>query len=593
MVGSVSFNQNINPPPGVPRKTFAEVIYSFTEPESKDGGETVFPPANIFSRQHQVLNGIVHMSAPVATLEPDNWRLDGSFILPVLPHVQTSLELGFWSAALSDERGVFHEPLVFSHEFDKETDFDTLGIFFDTLAGNWCTDFEVSFFDFYGRLLYSERITGNDSAIVNTSRAALNIKKIVITLFKTNKPFHFARLKELNFGAHIVYGGDLIQSVNSLYEADISGRRIPIPSFSLRIRNKGVYDVLDPESVIRYFQTRQRFNFMSGLRLPNGSVEFVSVGNFFLESWNVTDDFVNFKAGGVLALLDKVPFIRNGFHELNINEFARSVYHHLDITVSSPPVTAFLGDISVRDALVMLAELSCCLVFEDGNNTIRFVDVLQAGPAAFGVGYQNMFSSPKINIAEYFNAVLLTEYTAVTELRQVANLFLEPGFVEIRFTRPIKGEPEIYLDEGFYFTDVVYFAGRLTGLLNGTGICEVTVFGEAVTFTKNEVMYNAPWHNGREVTVPYKVDLPCMVVTPGFPAFRDWFLRRKFGLLLMRLEASFSWQQNPAVFVGDSVNVQVHNSGTRSDMCVVRQEINFNGSLRGETRAVSALPIGI
>ena len=347
--------------------------------------------------------------------------------------------------------------------------------------------------------------------------------------------------------------------------------------------------VLDSESIMRYFQTRQRFSYRQGLRLPDGNVEFVSVGNFFLETWNVTDDFVNFRASGVLALLNKTPFIRNGFHEMNINEFARAVYHNVDITISSPPVTAFLGDINVRDALTKLAELSCCLVFEDGNNTIQFIDILQNRQPISQVGYANMFSQPRVKVAEYINAILLSEYTVSTEWRQVANPTLEPGTIEIRFNRPIKSAPEITLDDGFYLTDIVYFATRLTAVLHGSGSCEVFVFGESVTFAKNEVMYNAPWHNGREVTIPYKVDLPCMIVSPNYAVFRDWFLKRKFDLILMRMEASFSWQQNPAVTVGDTINTQVHKSGSRSNMRVVRQEIRFDGSLRGETRVVSKM----
>ena len=589
MATSIAFDQNINPPPGVPRKTFAEVVYSFTEPESKEGGVTLFPPANAFSRQRQVLNDIIHMSAPVATLEPGNWRLDGSFIMPVLPHVQASLEFGWWSRAMSGGDCVFAEPLVISHEFGEEMDFDTLGIVFDTLAGNWCVDFEASFYDWYGGLLYRERVTGNGAAIANTSRAAMGIKKITIALFSTNKPHHHARVKELNFGAHIVYGQDLIQDVSSLYEADLHGRAIPIPSFGLRIHNGGVYDLLDPESIVRYFKTRQRFSFRIGLRLPDGTREFVQAGNFFLETWDVTDSHVSFKAAGVLSLLDRIQYVRNSFEEAAVGEIARAAYHGVDAVLASPPVTPFFGDVTVREALAMLAELSCCLVHEDGNNAIRFVDVLAGMPPSSRASFSGMFAVPSVKIAEYVNAVELAEYTPNTEWRQVANPELHPGRVEIRFGRPIKGEPEIVLPPGFRLEDVVSFATRLSANLCGDGPCKVLVYGEAVDFVRSDVTYPAPWHNGRQVTVPCKVDLPCMIVTPGFPAFREWFLSRKFALLLMRMEASFAWQQNPAVSVGSVLDVQVHGSGSRANMRVTRQELRFGGSLAGETRAVSTI----
>lgn len=589
MATSLAFDRNINPPPGEPRRTFAEVVYSFTEPESKEGGRQELPPGNAFSRPWQALNGIMHMSAPVATLEPGNWRLDGSYILPAPPCEQPGLELGWWSAAVSDGNGRFAEPQTIVHEFAEETDFDVLGVVFDTMGGNWCPRFEASFYDFYGGLLHSETVAA-DGPLAQTARAGMRVKRVEIRLFSTNRPLSFARVAELNFGQSLVFGGGDIISVNALFEADPQGRSIPAPALELRVRNGGRFDVLDPESPLRYFRQRQRFHYRHGLRLPDGSAEWVPVGSFVLEKWEADDAAVTFRAVGASALLEKERYRRNTFEEMTVAEMVRAAHGGAVVSVASPSVTGFFGDVSLKEALAMMAELSCCLVHEDGGGALRFDDVLAGGGRAWPVGYGAMFAPPRASMGGYCNAVELAEYAANAEWGQVARVVLEPGPVEIAFSKPLVGEPEIGAPPGFALEVAAHSATGLSGVLRGEGAAEVAVRGLAAGFSKKYAVHRAPWHNGREETVPYRVDLPCMIAAPGFAEFREWFLRRKFALLAMRLSASLDWRQNPALGVGGAVDVRLRRGGPDVRMRIVRQELGFDGALRGETKAIAAMP---
>ena len=88
------------------RKTTARVSFEILDNEAyHDNTPTATSEAPI-SRINQVTNKIRNMSHKYATFERNYFKLDGSFYIPPKPNEGDS-ELGWWSADICDENGVF------------------------------------------------------------------------------------------------------------------------------------------------------------------------------------------------------------------------------------------------------------------------------------------------------------------------------------------------------------------------------------------------------------------------------------------------------------------------------------------------------
>jgi hypothetical protein len=628
---SATYNENIYKKVG--RITEAEVIYSLTAVGSKEGGSLDLPPGNEFSRPEQIMNEIRSMSAPIATLEPDYWLLDGSFVLPVPPE-QSDMEVGWWSGIRSEpvitgwnyklgswrlgenpfakmeEYGVFPEPFVIERVFDVVQTFNAFGITFDTQTNNYCTEFEVEFYDFAGTMVYREYVTDNSEPYWRSQHPGRNILRIVIKLYKTNRWGRYARITEIDFGILLEYRGEVIRRLNLIREADITGRSYPLPELQLNVLNQGLYDRLDSNTYAPYIQPHQRFDYRHGLVLPDGTTEWIECGAYYLKNWKVSDKVVEFVCTGLTSLMEESTFFDSSFQRVTVSEFIKAHYLQSNVDIMSPMFMPFFGNIDYRRLITMLTELSCCLVYEDKDNIIMFDDIVakempigdwdwnyqlgdwRLGEKSFGtrilsdISYHNIIGTPKDNQREAYNAINLIEYTMSTEYRQVSKTEHSPGDITIYFDAPVLGDVDVELPAGYQLINRIVRTMYMTGTLIGSNPVEIIVNGERVEFAKSEITYRAPWHTGFENDIPYKIDLPCMIRGEGFEAFRDWFLGRRFKILHMLIEVDVHWMQNPAFELGDIRNVQLRDTRSNADMFVTRLEYDFP-ALQGNTQLIS------
>ena len=61
--------------------------------------------------------------------------------------------------------------------------------------------------------------------------------------------------------------------------------------------------------------------------------------------------------------------------------------------------------------------------------------------------------------------------------------------------------------------------------------------------------------------------------------------------MYLRLFCDFNWQQNPIIGIGNLVDVQLSINGNSTDMYMIRQELNYNGVLRGSSEFVGRLEL--
>jgi hypothetical protein len=597
---SAEYKNNIYPPKGMSRKTVAEVVYSLSAPGSKEGGSTNISPGNAFSRPEQVMNEIRRMNAPIGTFEPDYWSLDGSFIIPVPPEEQQRIEVGYWSREISGGDGYFGagQSPSFRRVFDSVKTFNRLGVTFDTATGNCCSEFDVYYMDANHTFVYFENVTGNGNSVYYTKAGGIDILEVHIVFLRTNIPYRHVRIIEIDFGLVLTYGDKDIISLNTIREADPMGKRYAYPELRLSIVNNGEYDLFDPESYAPYFLRRQRFEYKHGLVMPDKSVEWVDCGTYYLTDWKVSDSRVEFRASGVTFEMEKSVYYESTFQEFTLEQLVRRIIPHSKINVESPNIPGYFGNVDYRKALTYLAELSCCLVYEDRENIVQFNDFISGDENTVDeINYSNIIGASSAKTSEYYNAISLAEYDVSVEERQISKTRHAPGEIMIVFGNPIMGEPEIEITPGFLLTDIIwrtmYMTARLTAHATFEAEAEITITGESITLSKKDNLYYAPWHTGREELRAYKVDLPFFIKSSvHYAAMRDWFLSRKFEALKKQLEVSVRWRGNPARDVFDCIDMVFSKKGHHKAMHITKSEMKYNGgALSGHIAAVGDNPL--
>jgi len=521
----------------------------------------------------QVLNDTTHITHRIATTEPNYWRMDGTFALPVQPSRQL-YQIGWWSNAMSNAQGVFNGTTgaVFTLETIIGTeDIPLIGIAFDRATNNYCRSITVQMFGANNQLLYTESTTTNDSYYYQTKGGAVGVARIVITVNNTNNPQRHIRLSTVNFGTLYEWDGDDIVSIRTIMDSDPTGKTMPYNEYEITLLNKDGFRIFDPQSIATFIQVHQSMEIEWGAGLIVGGEAWVYGMNGYISNWNTESQEITFRLLGALSMHGDEPhqnsFSFTAFGQWMVNQFVGNELG-LELVWQAPstfPVftnnnlQSFWGDNSNRRVLAMMGELACCHVYENNINQIVFEDLVGADDDPdYTINYDFAFDEPHFELGTPYNGIMIREYTVTT------------GYSRSTFSD-----------------------GRRTISLRRN---------ESQHFTHEDVFYPAPWKHPDDPEAPYFVNFPNFIiggrdreddplwVNESYAPIRDWFLERKFKLLRKRLTARVIWWQNPTVRTGDIINLQADRDGNMLPMRSYRHEMRFDGALSGSSRLISRVP---
>jgi len=549
-----------------------------------------------FSRREQLVNHISRNTGRVATFEPDFWRLDGSFMLPP-PNTDGTVETGFVSAQLSNAAGNFAAVPEITVNFATPQSLPCVAMTFDTASGEVLDAARFRAFSTAGQVVLDETISGNRALQMSTTGGAVNAARVTINLIRTAQPFRRARVVELHFGPVLEFDNSDIVSVTNIRQTESSGKALPVNKLSMRILNKSRFDLLDNTSDAAKLTESLPMTHTHSIKQGNRQT-WTNCGKFYLDSWTVRDNHVKMLGyGGAKRLGDEI-YRESAFGQHTLGAIARHIAADAGFDVDVPPVMnqsplfpRFLGNVSHRAALSIVAQAACCALFEDAAGVLRFVDTLEmptASSFAAILDFETQFAPPEVDLRVDFNGVLLREFFVSLEAgRPMLAAVDAAGITDvlIPFDRPIYSGGTAVASAGFALTNVRFHAMYMTATVHGTGRCEITISGNRAFFAATDTFHAAPWFSGESEQKPYVADLPLFLTNVSrITEIRNWYLRRTFALLANRVVCKANWRQDPTVGVGDAAVLQVHRDGRAVSGRVVAQEMDFDrGVLRGRT----------
>ncbi|NEY99237.1 hypothetical protein [Heyndrickxia shackletonii] len=397
------------------RTCTAKVRFEFLDITAfKDNTKSV-SSEEIFSNLNQVTDKVRERTAKFMTFEKDYLKLDGSFILPPKSLDETK-EVGWISSVLSDENSLFIPNQVLEFTFSEDHSSAGLTIYFDMLSNEYASEFTIDVFDSLGNTLVHEDVVDNTESRYVYINKLSNYRKINITLTKWCKPFHRARIVEVDFGIIKEYQDSSLINLHLIQELDTTSNTLPSDELTFTIDNSSKeFNILNPNGFYEFLTQGQEAYLDFGVLLDNDTFEFVPTGKFFLKEWKSDEGTLTttFTARDILDSLSNTEVENTEERDITLYDLAEEVLiasnienYVLSDNLKLIRTKALYNKISYRNLLQLIAVAGMSVTFSDNEGTFMMQQLISANAV--------------------IDSVSVSESESITSKDQIIDKIIEP-----------------------------------------------------------------------------------------------------------------------------------------------------------------------
>jgi hypothetical protein len=360
--------------------------------------------------------------SPFCTLEQNMWVLDGKRKAIPMPFYA---EGGYIGDALSDDVCGFSSKipmitLTFSQVFTKVIPGVTI---------TWSVAYE-EFADTFTVIAYNgdtvvaqKEVIGNRSVRSSVEVEIVNYDRIVIFIQKWCLPHHRARIDEIFLGINKVYAkSDLFDYTHS-QSVDLLSTSLPKAEIKFSIANvNGEFNPLNPQGLAKYLMDRQEVRAKYGLKLNDGSIEWIKGGTFYLSEWYA-------KQNGMTAdftARDVLEFMSATYEDNHDGSSDRSLYYladqvlkaanlpenvtwSIDESLETEYTHAPLPQDTIANCLLLIANAGNCVMYQDREGTLH-IEPWRQDDVDYSIDSFNSYSKPEITLSKPIKQVNVKVY---------------------------------------------------------------------------------------------------------------------------------------------------------------------------------------
>jgi hypothetical protein len=403
-------------PYSMERWSNARVEFDLTDIDAAEDATPIATSAAAISNISQTHDRVTEMSNKLATLEPDYFLLDGTFILP---DESDNDEVGWWSSEMSDADGNFATDQVLQFDFTEDQSSVGFTVVFDDKADEYAKEFTIQVYDSSDTLLDEEDITENTLNTYISEMSVEDYRKVIITFTKTINSYRRIRVCEVSFGIVRIFTAENLQSVNVTGEIDPVAASLPSSELTFVIDNSdGVYNIINPDSVYSYLQEGQKIDVKIGIGEEENNIELIKMGRFY---YTTSESSSNSLTADITAndLFYTLTDTTCGIGETGtwtVDEAVAAVIldSGLDITTNIPTAIGsrtinkcIPSDSSHLEALRLIAQAAMSTCYFNRDDELEFIE-FEEGTVVDTLDEDNMYESPTVSDLGRINKVELT-----------------------------------------------------------------------------------------------------------------------------------------------------------------------------------------
>ena len=417
-------------------ESFVEVSLDIADPDalndasSEDNGAIYISDSSKLAKQ---LNKTNHQ---YCTLEQNLWCLDGN--RKAIPEDNYKNDT-YVSDVLSDDTCVFSTkyPIItinFSKVFEKLI--PGITITWSEAYGEFAETFEV--IAYKGDVITaSKEMTGNRSVKTLILLDINEYDRIVIIIKKWCLPNHRARVEEILAGLSKIYGRGQLFDYSHSQSVDTVSTTLPKFEIKFSIDNvDGEYNPHNPEGMAKYLMERQEVKARYGLKLDDGSIEWIPGGTFYLSEWYAKQNGItaDFTARDLLEFMSDVYTETHDLSERTLYSLAEMVLTKANLPLINNSAHRWIIDESLQNiktsaplpidtlasCLQLIANAGRCVLYQDRNGILHLEpvkgsDTDTSTDTDYRITSFNSYSKPEITLSKPLKQVKVKVYTYTSD----------------------------------------------------------------------------------------------------------------------------------------------------------------------------------
>jgi hypothetical protein len=415
-------------------ESYVEVSLDIADPESLADASSQDNGAVYISDTSGIVSEVDKNIVPYCTLEQNIWLLDGN--RRAIPEADFG-ESGYVGNVLSDEICVFSEKIpTITINFSKVFDALIPGVTITWSAayGEFADSFVVTAYN-GDTVVAQKEVYENRSVKSLVMMDIVDYDRIVIQIKKWCLPHHRARVEEVFVGINRVYSKTELFDYSHTQSVDPVSTSLPKTEIKFSIDNlNGDYNPYNGQGMAKYLMERQEVKTRYGLKMNDGSVEWIKGGTFYLSEWYAKQNGVSadFTARDLLEFMSTIYEDNHNLSSRTLYDLANKVLLAADLPLSSDgsvrwvideslksiSTTAPLPRDTIANCLQVIANAGECVLYQDRNGVLH-IEPLKFDVSDYTINSFNSYSKGEITLSKSIKQVNVKVYKYTTGTRGV------------------------------------------------------------------------------------------------------------------------------------------------------------------------------
>lgn len=409
-------------------ESYVEVSLDIADPESLADASSQDNGAVYISDTSEIVSEVDKNIVPYCTLEQNLWLLDGG--RKAIPESQYG-DSGYVGDVLSDDVCVFSSKIpIITINFSKVFDnlIPGITITWSATYGEFADSFIVTAYN-GDTVVAQKEVTGNRSVKSLVLLDIVNYDRIVIQIKKWCLPYHRARVEEVFVGINKVYSKTDLFDYSHSQSVDPVSTSLPKMEIKFSIDNvSGEYNPYNDQGMAKYLMARQEVKAKYGLKLNDGSTEWIKGGTFYLSEWYAKQNGMSadFTARDLLEFMSAIYEENHDLSSRTLYELAEKVLMAADLPLNSDGTVKWVIDESLKsisttaplpqdtlaNCLQVIANAGECVLYQDRSGTLR-IEPLKFDVSDYEINSFNSYSKSEITVAKSIKQVNVKVYQYV------------------------------------------------------------------------------------------------------------------------------------------------------------------------------------
>lgn len=406
-------------------ETYVEISFDIADPDAVADATSEDNGAVYIANTKQVVSEVDKNIVPYATLEENLWLLDGS--RRFIPEANYG-DNGFIGNTLSRGDGGFDNNPVVNIKFSKahEPIIPGITITWGIAYNEYAEVFKITAYN--GSSVVAERKIDDNTSVKSVVEMDIeNYDLIRIEIMKWCLPHHRPRISEIFVGVNKVYDKSDITGYEHEQEISPIGATTPINKVGFSIDNsENQFDPNNITGVSKYLMERQEMRVRYGMKLNDGTIEYIPAGVFYLSGWDAPQNGME----ASFTARDLLEFMRRNYTKgeykpdgVSLYDLAISVLNEARLPLNDDGSVKWIVDESLKDirtvaplpvkplseCLQYIAQAACCVLYCDRKGILH-IEPIATTPTDYALTSFNMFSRPEISLQKPLQAINVRVY---------------------------------------------------------------------------------------------------------------------------------------------------------------------------------------